>query len=146
MRHLILSVCLVTFVACFISCKKDSLKENQDTSSSIIEIWELQKISGMITINYPAGKGNILKFTKGNYELYENNRLVKNGDYKIVKDSTVEENVCLVFATNRFTDRIIYDNNLTKPKEFLEIENNKLTIISGCYALDGGSTFEYKKK
>ena len=144
MKQIILSACLITFIACFVSCRK----ENKDISTSIIGTWELRHSSAAMnptTNNYPRGNGNLLKFTNDSYEIYKNNQLVQSGYYTIVNDSTVEENVCLVFSAGRFTNRIIYDGNYNDSKQFIEISNNKLTFISGCYALDDGHTSEYEK-
>ena len=95
-------------------------------------------------MTYPPGNGNMLKFNTDNYEIYQDKQLVKTGTYIIVVDSTVGKSVCLAFTPDRYTNRIVYDNNFSEPKEFFEISNDQLTFISGCYALDAGhtSTFE----
>ncbi len=140
MKHIISALCICIFIF-FGSCKK----ETQNNSSSIVGTWELRQASGQITINYPSGNGNILKFTATNYESDTNGVLQKSGQYLIVADPTVEQNVCLVYPPGQFTNRIIYDNDTISHKQFIQISNNKLSIVSGCYSYDGGSTREYEK-
>ena len=95
---------------------------------------------------FPPGNGNILKYTNTNYEIYENGQLVKSGKYTIISDTTVEASVCPVFPAGQYTNRIIYDSNDNAAKEFIQISNNKLTFISGCYALDAGHSSEYERQ
>jgi hypothetical protein len=57
----------------------------------------------------------------------------------------VKENVCLEYPPGRYTHRIIYDNDTAAKKEFIEFSNNTMSIVSGCYAFDAGSTREYEK-
>ena len=132
---------IIAFLAFFSSCKKD----NSNISSSISGTWELRQISGMLTTNYPAGNGNILKFTETGYEMYSEGQLTKNGKYAVVQDASVSENTCLVFNAGEFINRIIYDNETNAAKEFFQISNNKLTLVSGCFAIDGGAFREYER-
>jgi hypothetical protein len=108
--------------------------------------WELRQAqTGMIpTINYSAGNGNILKFTKTDYEIYSNDQLTKKGRYTITSDASVEDNVCLTIKAGEYTTRIIYDSDDVR-KEFFQISNNRLSFLSGCFALDAGYYTEYEK-
>jgi hypothetical protein len=146
MKHIILSVGLLIAITCFVGCKKDNPKENNSTS--IIGTWELRSTTAAMEPGektYPPGNGDVLKFTATEYEVYKNNQLVKSGQYKIIPDSTVTQNVCLEFAAGRYPNRIIYDTALNNTKEFMEISGNKLTFIAGCYAYDAGHTLTYEK-
>ena len=96
--------------------------------------------------NYSEGNGNIIKFSETNYEMYENGQLKKSGPYSVLEDTTVEETVCLVFPDGQFTNRIIYDNDYNASKIFLEISGNKLSFVSGCYAVDAGHRSEYERE
>lgn len=131
------------------SCKKNNAKENTDTTISIIGSWELRQTSAAMNpaiTNYPAGNGNILKFTTSAYETYSNGQLVKAGNYLIIKDTTVAENICLEFPAGQYTNRIVYDNNYNNTKIFVQISKNQLTFISGCYAYDAGHTSQYERQ
>jgi hypothetical protein len=107
--------------------------------------WELRQASGMITIDYPAGNGHLLIFTTAGYQKYDSGQLVKSGSYVMVDDNTAEANTCLVLPAGQYTKRIIYDNNSNAQKIFLQLEENKLSFISGCYAYDAGHTLVYKR-
>src|SRR5436305_11925461 len=143
MKSAILSICISTLINFFIGCKKDSTY----MSDSIIGTWELRQAqTGMIpTKNYSAGNGNILKFTKTDYEVYSNGQLTKKGHYTITSDASVEDNVCLIIESGKYTTRIIYDSDYMARKEFFQISNSRLSFLSGCFALDGGSFTEYEK-
>jgi len=148
MSRILIAIYFGAFITFFAACKKDNAKEDSRNFTSIIGTWELRQLSAAMwpTNNYLPGNGNILKFTNADYETFENGQLVKNGQYAIIKDTTVEENVCLVLPGNEYTNRIIYDSNYIAVKKFIQISNNKLTIISGCYALDAGSTLTYERQ
>ena len=125
----------------FTACRK---KEND--SSSIMGTWELTKISGQIIIDYPPGNGTKWKFTGSNYEFYRNDTLEKSGTYALISDNTVSESVCLVIPAGQYSERIVYDNRSDSTKVFIQVSGNKLSMIAGCYAYDGGSTQEYIRK
>ena len=126
----------------FVSCKKDGA-----SSTSIVGTWELKQAqTGMIpTVDYPQGNGNKLVFSTTGYEKYTNGNLVKNGNYTLVSDASVEASVGLVIPSGQFTNRIIFDNDLTSSKTFIEVSNNKLTLLSGYFPLDGGSNVVYER-
>ena len=129
------------------ACNKDQAKKSRNDQSSIRGTWELRKTSGGMMPGeqvYAPGNGNMLKFDGGHYERYVNGSLTKAGEYEIVSDKTVGQSVCLEMPVGQFTNRIIYDSNTTSEKVFIQIVNNKLTFISGCYALDGGHSSEYE--
>jgi hypothetical protein len=88
----------------------------------------------------------MLKFDNGHYERYENGVLTKSGKFEIVSDNTVNQSVCLEMPNGQFTSRIIYDNDAAIEKVFIQVSNNTLTFISGCYALDGGHSSEYERQ
>ncbi|HRH59226.1 MAG TPA: hypothetical protein PL045_01585 [Chitinophagaceae bacterium] len=125
------------------ACSKDSARE---TDAAITGTWELRQVSDSIQpIDYPAGNGNLLKFTNTVYEIYINGLLTKSGEYKIISDNTVRESVCLEIADGQYTERIIYDNDTSAVKQFIEISGNTLSFIAGCYANDGGHSEKYEK-
>ncbi len=101
--------------------------------------------TGMVaSINYDAGNGNILLFTEKTYKIFENNQLIKSGSYTIVQDTSVKESTCLELHVDKFKKRMLYDSE--ESKLFIQIENNKLTTISGCFALNAGSYKGYLRQ
>ena len=131
----------------FNNCKKYSDVKNTGNSVSIIGNWELEKVSGSIPpINYPSGNGNILAFTDSVYKKYTNGNLIKTGSYTIGKDASVVATVGLVIPAGQFTNRIIFDNDTVSNKIFFYISDNNLTLLSGYFPLDGGSSKLYTRK
>jgi len=124
------------------SCNKDV-----SPSSSIVGTWELRKAqNGMIpTIDYSPGNGNTLVFSGSVYEKYVNGNLVKSGSYTVVSDNSVEASVGLVITPGQFTKRIIFDNDPSSPKTFIEVSNDNLTLLSGYFPLDGGCNMSYQR-
>lgn len=120
-----------------------------DTANTnlITGTWELRLAQhGMIpAINHPSGNGNIIKFSVSGYEKYTNGNLLKSGQYDLIVDNSVETEVGLVISSGQFTRRIIFDRDLTAPKTFIEVANNKMTFLSGFFTLDGGSYVLYEK-
>ncbi|MEO6454427.1 MAG: hypothetical protein ABIN97_10160 [Ginsengibacter sp.] len=142
MKFLMQSICFGAFIILFSSCKKDE----SIISTSIIGEWELRQTLGDMGLkNYPPGNGNILKYTKSNFQSF-NGQSVTSGYYKIVFDATAEANLCLQLPSNEFRNRIIYDNNLTDIKKFIQISNNRLILRSGCFGADGGVRLEYERQ
>lgn len=141
MKYFMATICVTAFVL-FSSCKK-----HLDGSSALIGTWELRHAqNGMIpTIDYPQNNGNMLVFSESGYEEYTNGNLVKSGSYTVVRDNSVEASVGLVITPGQFTNRIIFDNDLVSPKTFFEVSNDKLTLLSGYFPLDGGSHLLYER-
>jgi hypothetical protein len=137
---------LVGLILVFLSgCKKDTTGINNYTA--IVGTWELKQEQGgmMPSIEYSQGNGNILKFSTYTYEKYTNNNLVRSGQYILIEDTSVGAEVGLVIPPGQFTHRIVYDNDFTAPKTFVQISNNKLSTLSGYFPLDGGSNVIYQK-
>lgn len=138
---------LVIMQSCTKENEKGSLK-NKTTETGIAGQWELRHTSAAMLpgqVDYAPGNGNIIKFTSSGYEMYENGNLVRSGQYTILPDAGVSENVCLVISAGQFEDRIVYDGADTGSKIFFQVTGSRLIFISGCYALDGGSRSEYEK-
>jgi hypothetical protein len=135
---------LIIASACIIitACRK----ENRSSSSSIAGTWELTKSSGQIIIDYPPGNGTKWKFTGNTYEFYKDDTLAKSGNFELIKDNSVSESVCLVIPAGQYSNRIVYDNRSDSVKVFIQVSGNKLSMISGCYAYDAGSTQDYIRK
>ena len=131
------------------ACNKDQSKKTGDGDGLIFGTWELRKTSGGMMPGeqvFPRGNGNMLKFESNHYERHVNGSLTRTGQFEIVSDNTVSESVCLVMPEGQFKNRIIYDNDTVSEKVFIQVSNNKLTFISGCYAFDAGHSSEYERQ
>jgi len=141
MRYFIATVYLVANIIFFIGCKKDG-----GSSNPIIGTWELRQIQAdMPTIDYSPGNGNLLIFSGSGYEKYTNGNLVKSGHYVLVSDASAEATVGLVIPPGQFTNRIIFDDDLVSSKTFVDISNNRLTLLSGSFPADGGGKVSYER-
>jgi hypothetical protein len=123
-------------------CRKNTDKN----TASFTGTWELREKSGMFSTTYPPGNGTLLKFSTSTYEIYTNNQLTQSGTYILLPDNTVKVSVCLEFAEGEFTNRIVYDQQQNIAKTFINIVNNRLTFMSGCYAYDAGHSEVYEKQ
>ena len=142
-RSVTLLLCLLCMLAFTISCKKETVK----TKERIEGVWELRKISGSwVTQTYQPGSGNDISFTGNLYQIRENGQTVESGEFEIVADPTAGESTCLNIETGQYTQRIDFKNARYPQKVFLELSGNKLTLLSGCFALDGGSRREYERQ
>lgn len=136
-------IALLALLACFSGCKKTG----SDNPGLMEGTWELRMAQASIIppSHYTAGNGNRLKFTGSNYEMYTNGQLVKSGAYVLVTDPTASAETCLNIQPGEFTSRIVYDGDNSPPKLFIQVSNNKLTFLSGCFAVDGGARKEYER-
>jgi hypothetical protein len=127
------------------ACNK---KDQRNAGTTITGTWELAiEQAGMIPArSYPSGNGNLLKFNDFTYQLYTDGVLTGSGTYIIINDKTVEQEVCLVEPGDRFSNRIIYDNDTNARKLFIQISGDTLSFLSGCFALDAGLYRAYIKK
>src|SRR6186713_379047 len=142
-RSVTLLLCVLFMLTFTISCKKETVK----TKEGIEGVWELRKISGSwATQTYQPGSGNDISFTGIHYEIKENGQLVESGEFEIIADATAGESTCLDIEAGKYTQRIDFKNARYPQKVFLELSGNKLTLLSGCFALDGGSRREYESQ
>jgi hypothetical protein len=138
MQKIVLAVLLL---AAWMGCKKSSSHPGQTITGN----WELRKTNSasMGEKEYPAGNGRLLRFTETGYQRYTNGQLEKTGAYRLVEDVTATASVCLDFAETRFRHRIIYDNDTSSVKVFVEVQADTLWFVSGCYATDAGTAAAY---
>lgn len=139
-----LSLAILAVIAFFCGCKKEVTIDK----TALIGTWELrQQQAGMIpSADYPSGNGTLLTFTETEYRRYKGDSLLKSGTYAMVKDTTVSESVGLVIPSGQYTTRIIYDNNTTASKTFIDLREGKLYLLSGYFPLDSGVSQVYEKK
>jgi hypothetical protein len=144
-KGILFSILFGSMILVQIACRKDNTNNNNITLISLIGSWELKREqSGMLPIiNYTSGNGNILKFTDSDFQIFANGQLIKSGQYSIIGDNSVTAEVCLVIATDQYRNRIIYNDNPSGNKVFVQVFENKLTFLSGCFALDAGNYKEY---
>ena len=142
-RSVTLLLCLLFIFTFTISCKK----ETEKTKEGIEGVWELRKISGSwATQTYQPGSGNDISFTGSHYEIKENGQLVESGEFEIIAHATAGESTCLDIEADKYTQRIDFKNARYPQKVFLELSGNKLTLLSGNFAVDGGSRREYERQ
>ena len=135
-----------SFLLQSMACNKNDNKKLK-SNASLIGTWELRESSAAMnpTVSkFVAGNGNLVIFTDNTYEFRRDGQVVKSGKYKVISDSTVEQSVCLIFPKGEYAQRVSYDGNV-EPKRFFQISGNKLSFVSGCYAVDAGHKEEYEK-
>lgn len=147
MKPLFFAVCFLTVVVAFTSCQKEEVAKTNLIAESIVGTWELRTMQGgMLPARELApGNGTILQFTATHYTRYENNAAVQTGTYDIIEDSTVSKTVGLVMPPGKFSHRIVMKNDANHHPTFIDIEDNKLSLVSGYFPLDYGSFQQYEK-
>jgi hypothetical protein len=128
--HTILA--FILFPILFISCKKD-----HEQYTVISGSWELRAAyngQGGV-INYPAGNGNLLKFTPDTYQKYSNGAIQQSGTYKIIKHNSQ------VLGGTR--DRIVYDNDMDSPAIIISLSHDSLMFSLDAY--DGPGSLYIKE-
>lgn len=70
----------------------------------------------------------------------------KQGQYQIIRDTSVNTSTGLAFAQGQFANRIILNTDTTTDKIFYQITNNKLVILSGYFPLDNATKMTYERK
>jgi len=119
------------FICAVVSCKKES------DDSRIIGEWEIRSYAGGLlpSAQFPAGNGQVLKFTATDYVQIKDGQILKSGTYKIIEEKFWEGNY-----------RIIFDEDLQALPTYLKISDNKLTIFTGApVSLDGLETIYVRK-
>lgn len=137
---------VTTFCFFGIAFLSGSCKKNNTASNELIQgLWELRKVSGQILIDYPPGNGNTIKFEGNKFEFRTSGVVTNSGTYKIERDLTVSAETCLTIPKGEYENIIIYDTRSSDRKFFIKIVGNKLSFITGCFAVDAGSETEYQK-
>jgi hypothetical protein len=128
-------------------CAKDKNNQHAIDKTELAGTWELRQAQGgmMPAATYPAGNGNLLKFTQTTYERYEKGSLQKSGSYQLVSDTTAAETVGLQLPAGQFNTRIVFDNDRNAQKTFVDLREGRLQVVSGFFPADGGSWQIYEK-
>ena len=144
MKKLSLLFFTVLLLVCT-SCKKENKNDNE-SSAGLEGVWELRSSRSMLISAYPPGNGHIISFIGNSYEIKDNGQLTRSGEFRVIEDLTAVESTCLNIPDGKYTNRIVYDNNMNATRTFYDLSGNKLTIISGCFAVDAGSALEYERQ
>lgn len=123
----------------FFACKKD----NASFVDNLQGQWELRRVSGMLTVDYPAGNGKIVKFNGNICESFQHDELIDRSSFEIIPDKTVSVSTCMVFEKGMYDKRILYHKASTSQKTFIRISGDTLSFVSGCFAVDAGSESKY---
>ena len=133
---------LILLISGFAACHKENIVGANDIEGK----WELRKIIGSwSTTNYQPGNGNTISFDGDRYIISQNGQIT-SGSFIIVTDPTVSESTCSIIPAEQYTNRIIFDNNSNGQKTFFELSENKLTLLTGCLAVDARSFSEYERQ
>jgi hypothetical protein len=145
-------VMLALLLTTLFACKKDK-GDNYDPKKDLVSIWELAEVSSsMLPVQkYDPGNGNLLRINSNDtYAYISNGQITQQGNYTIVADTSVEKETCLVNLKDKYKYRFEVTNDppiptVTAYKVFFYVEDNKLYMISGCYAIDAGSLRVYRR-
>ena len=150
MKKTYIIVVISLLITTMTACKKD----NNDNPKDYEGVWELAETSSMMpTQLYDPGNGNLLSINSdGSYVYSKNDSVTETGNYKVVTDNSVEENVCLKDLKDKYKERFAF-SNISTPyavypanyKVFFYVADDKLYMIGGCFAVDGGSYRVYRR-
>jgi hypothetical protein len=84
-------------------------------------------------------------FLSNSFKKYSSGTITDSGTFRLVHDESASENVCLVLDKDEYNTRIDF-NSVELPKQFIQISNDSLFFLSGCFANDGGAGAVYVRK
>jgi hypothetical protein len=145
MKQLVSIICLGAFISCLTGCSKNNA---DPVSHSLTGSWELRQAGAGMTpeMQYQPGNGNIIQFTATGYAYYANGQLIKSGTYTVVSDPGVANETCLNIPAGQFGNRIVYDNDFSAAKLYIQVDNDTLNFLSGCFAVDAGMSKRYERQ
>src|SRR5690349_12974957 len=111
MKKIYSSLVIALLITTAVACKKDK-GGNDDLKQDLVSSWELAQTSSMMpTQTYDPGNGNILRINAdGTYSYSKNGQVTEVGNYTIVADGSVEENVCLTNLKDKYKNRFVISN------------------------------------
>ena len=132
----------------FLGCKTATIDHLSGSAATLLGKWELREVqAGMTPVkNYAPGNGNSVEFTKTTYKRFSDGILTKSGNYTVVLDNTVMDEVGLVLTPGEFDHRIVFDEDTRAAKIFVHITKDKLTLLSGFLPVEGGTKTVYDRK
>lgn len=147
-------VMLALGITMLFACKKNK-DNNNDNNNDLVSTWELAEASSAMLPKktFDPGNGNTLRINEGGTFAYSRDgQVTQQGTYTIVADGSVEEEVCLVNLKDKYRNRFnvtsvdpVVPGAAAIPKIFFYVENNRLYMISGCYAVDAGALLVYRR-
>ncbi len=146
-RFLIITLLTSTLFA----CKKN--KSEPVDPTELKGTWELEsaRSSMMPLTTYEEGNGNLLKIKDDSYAYYKDGAVTEQGNYAAYKDTVTVPYTCQAGPNGKYQNRFA-NSNITSPrvsplfKIYYYVEDNKLYMASGCWALDSGSEEVYRRK
>ena len=147
-------VMLALLLTTLFACKKN--KDNAvDPNTNLVSIWELSEVTtSMLPVQtLVPGNGNTLRINSNNtYAYFKDGQAIEQGNYTIVPDTSVEKETWLTNLKDKYKNRFEVSNVtpvLPRPaadlKVFFYVEGDKLYMISGNFAVDGGSLRVYRR-
>ena len=145
MKPLFLVVFAAVTIVSFTACQKQEAVEKSRVATSLIGSWELRAMQGGMLPGKELAPGNgaVLQFTATHYTKYENNTVVETGTYSLVQDSTVSETVGLQMPAGKFAYHIVLKNDANQRPTFIDLEDDKLSLVTGYFPLDYGVLKQY---
>lgn len=130
----------LVFISLFTSCEK-----SEEAPASLSGTWRLVEARGMFVIrDFPPDRVETITFEGNTYQLKIGENITE-GDFTTADDPTVAKEVCLEMPPGRYTRTIRFSKRSSDQKIFYEFDGDTLKMISGCFALDGGSEKIYKR-
>jgi len=145
MKSIVAVICAGAVILLTAGCKKHTHHPDLPT---VRGSWELRVEEGGFagTINYQPGNGNLVQFDDMTYKRYANGQLIKSGNYRVITDTSADRLMCHPESSGQFTDRIIYDNDITGTKYYSQVTGNQLILISSNCWPDVPSKFVYARQ
>lgn len=139
MKYIIIAILLTASLG----CKKSDSAVAMD---GIQGKWELRKSqAGMsIGLEYTAGNANYLVFTGTNYQVLSNGVATSTGTFKVRTESTVIDGCPEAFPYKEMA-KLLWTPAVGDREPFFYIDGNRLKLMSGCFALDGGIYSEWER-
>ncbi|WP_336516970.1 hypothetical protein [Pollutibacter soli] len=142
-----LIVCAFLLTALVSGCSKEK-RNLKKADASLKGVWELRLVSGTMLPPQPyaAGNENRLEFDGSRFKKYENGTPVKSGTYNIVHEPNAQDVICMMVDPGTFDEKIVFNPESDLRPMLIEIDGDKLAVLTGCFAIDGGARYDYVRK
>jgi hypothetical protein len=137
----------MAFVLLLCACKKEKTAEEEveQTNTSLTGTWELAFTSSGMSAprDYPMGNGHLITYNGTEATMYRDGQQVWKDTYTVVPDNNAATATCNpTLPPDQFRQAILYG---TSPhRTYIQITGRTLTMMSGCFAADGGVS-RYRK-
>jgi hypothetical protein len=147
MKSLSIASYLTAFVLLFTACKKEAATAEEpvaQTNTTLSGTWELAfSASGMSAPrDYPLGNGHLMTFNGTEVIMYRDGQQVYKDSYTVVPDNNAATATCNTLPPDQFRQALLYGNS--PHRTYIQITGRTLTMMSGCFAADGGVS-RYRK-